>query len=96
MTTPTVQRAPGTAFARERGRIIATLIRHTGNQDLSGVSQRPGRMPRTVCRRLSLTAAPDEPLDVPEPPFGTPQARDVWLFASPERGCYARRPALAF
>jgi len=31
------------------------LIRHTGNQDLSGVA--PGPMPRTVCRHLSLTVA---------------------------------------
>jgi hypothetical protein len=31
MTTPAVQRAPGAAFRKECGRIIAALIRHTGS-----------------------------------------------------------------
>jgi RNA polymerase sigma-70 factor, ECF subfamily len=35
MTTPTVQRAPDAAFREEWDRIVATLIRRTGNWDLA-------------------------------------------------------------
>ena len=67
MTTPTVQRTPGTASRKQCGRIIATLIRHTGNQDLSRVRPRAdatNRVPGTY----HSPWLPDEPLDVPEPP----------------------------
>ena len=36
MTTPAVQRALDAAFREERVRIIAALIRRTGNWDLAG------------------------------------------------------------
>jgi hypothetical protein len=54
MTTPTVQRTPGTASRKQRDRIIATLIRHTGNQDLSRVRPRAdatNRVPAPITHR---------------------------------------------
>jgi predicted RNA polymerase sigma factor len=35
MTTPAVQRAVDAAFREEWGRVVATLIRRTGNWDLA-------------------------------------------------------------
>jgi hypothetical protein len=85
MTTPTVQRAPGTAFRNECGRIIATLIRHTGNQDLSGVRPRAdatNRVPTPITHR--------GPLDVPEPPYlcrGMTQGGSAWALRAREVFC---------
>ena len=36
MTTPAVQHAVDAAFREERGRVVATLIRRTGDRDLAG------------------------------------------------------------
>jgi predicted RNA polymerase sigma factor len=55
MTTPTVQRAPDAAFRKKRGRIIATLIRHAGNYDLSEECAQGRCHEPCVCRHLSLT-----------------------------------------
>jgi hypothetical protein len=68
MTTPILQRAPGAALRKECGRIIATLIRHTGNYHLSESPPRAdatNRVPAPITHRGS----PMNRMTPPEPPL---------------------------
>jgi len=67
MTTPAVQHAGDAAFRQERGRVVATLIRRTGDRDLAGECAQEG------VHRGAAAMATIEQNGYYSPPPGTPK-----------------------
>ena len=67
MTAPAVQHAVDAAFREERGRVVATLIRRTGDWDLAG-GVRAGGVHRGAAAMAKIEQNGSYP-----PPLGTPK-----------------------